>query len=308
MSSNIYLAPIHSHTVLSTAQEKLVVNGDYVSFFKKEGLTTFESVWSFSGGELVKKIKERSVIRTPIPWETSHEEQDDSALEKSVFFIKKHRQRIGLLKRLFSFWQPAYKQSEGFKEYDNFCDFRKKGLATAIPVAVGVRFTSFFQAESFLITQDFSPLIDLEEFVFYQPQILYGDNNAIRRKNILTAVAAYARKMHDCGRNHKDFNATHVLLDDIDSPSCQVALFDLQRVDRNPFNKFRWPIKALSEFIFTLTFPLFPEEDRLFFFMKYKEKKTLSTLDKFQYKWIMRKLARITNHAKKRNLAPKMKY
>ncbi len=306
MTRNPYLKPIDSQTVQSTAQEKMVVNGDYLSLFEKEGLTSFDSIWSFYGGELVKQIKERSVIRTPIPWEIDQSDKEDTATEKSVFFIKKHHQRIGLFSRLFSFWQTASKHSEGFIEYDNFCDFRERGLATAIPVAAGVRFTSFFQAESFLITEDFSPLVDMEELVLNQPQTLKGTQNETRRKNILTAVATYARKMHTCGRNHKDFNATHVLLEDVDSANTLVALFDLQRVDRKFINKLRWPIKALSEFIFTIPLSLFAADERLFFFKKYKGKEDLSAFDRLQYRWVMSKLARITRHAKKRNLAPKM--
>jgi hypothetical protein len=51
---------------------------------------------------------------------------------------------------------------------------------------------------------------------------------------------------------------------------------------------------------------LFSEDDKQFFFEKYKNKQELGLLDRLQYHLIKRKTARIAKHSKKHGLAPKM--
>lgn len=157
-----------------------------------------------------------------------------------------------------------------------------------------------------MITRDFSPFVDLEELVLNKPEVFQGAENGARKKKMLRAVARYARAMHDAGCNQKDFNATHVLLKGLDEEHPQVALFDLQRVDRNPVMRFRWPVKALAEFFFTLPASLFDDEDRRFFYTAYRGTGKSTLLSRFQYAWILKKMARIARHTKKGNLAPKM--
>jgi hypothetical protein len=106
--------------------------------------------------------------------------------------------------------------------------------------------------------------------------------------------------MHDKGFNHRDFNATHILLR-YETPSDipQLAVFDLQRVNRSRIFRFRWPIKTLAEVLYTLPENLFDEEDRQHLFACYKRKKKLNFLDWFQWRWIQRKTDRIARHTTK---------
>lgn len=211
-----------------------------------------------------------------------------------------------MFKRLLALLLPGSLITEGTKEFHFYCQFRKKGLATPVPIAAGMRFCSFLEVESFLITRDFSPFIELEELVLNKPEVFEGNSNQPKKNRVLSSIAAYARKMHQAGLNQKDFNANHVLLHEIDSEYPQVALFDLQRVDTNPLSSYRWPIKALAELFYTLPQSLFSEDDKHFFFKKYKNKQELGLLDSLQYHLIKRKTARIAKHSKKHGLAPKM--
>ncbi len=284
-----YRAMIEVQELVSSADLVLRANQQWLAFLEGAGLSDFQAIWQCRGGEVIKERPGLEIRRVEMP--------DPGAPGRQVvLFIKKHEQNDA---------SPA--QSEGLKEFANYCDFRRRGLATAVAIGAGMARDGDGLVRSFLITRDFSPFIDLEELVLNQPGRLQGPRNAARKKNILKAVARYARAMHGAGCNQKDFNATHVLLDGLDQEEPQVALFDLQRVDTNPLQRFRWPIKALAEFFFTLPASLFDEKDRRFFFAAYKGTEKLSLYGRLQYGWILRKMARIARHTRKRNLAPKMR-
>jgi len=261
----------------------------------------------FGALEVIKEKGKRTVIRAkfPCPQEPYADPGQDPA-EDSAFYLKKHCQRISLWQRLQCLLRPTASCGEGLKEFYHYCQFRQNGLATAVPVAAGLRFSSFLRADSFLLTRDFAPLMALEDIVLQQTAILQGTINQQKKSNILRAIGRYARHMHDSGMNQKDFNATHILLQNPEVDRPQVALFDLQRVDHNPLNRFYWPIKALAELNFTLPSAVFSESDRILLFSAYKDKENLSTLDRWQYRLIRRKTGAIARHTRKRGLAPKM--
>ncbi|MBU0909762.1 MAG: hypothetical protein KKA54_09550 [Proteobacteria bacterium] len=302
-----YEEPVSVRRCGKQQQEILLINERYQHFLQDIGFTSFTAAWTFAGGEIIKEKGERTVLRVQFPCATSREANHGQGLEEdTVFYIKKHCQRLSLWQRLLCLLRPLASCGEGLKEFHNFCRFRQNGLATAVPVAAGIKFSSFLRADSLLITQDFSPLTALENIVLQQPETLQGQGNQQKKNNILRAIARYARHMHDSGMNQKDFNATHILLQDLEAEQPQVALFDLQRVDHNPLNRFRWPIKALAELNYTLPPAIFSESDRIFLFSTYKGKESLSALDRWQYRLIRRKTDRIARHTRKRGLAPKM--
>jgi heptose I phosphotransferase len=307
ISSSSYAEPVSFRKKSGHPQEILLINERYQPFLEDIGFTGFDAVWSFAGGEVIKQKGERTVIRAQFPCATMHEvEHGQRPAGDIAFYIKKHCQRLSLWQSLRCLLRPAGPCGEGVKEFYNYCRFRHNGLGTAVPVAAGIKFSSFFRADSFLISRDFFPLMALEDIVLHNPATLQGAKNQHKKKNILREIARYARRMHDSGMNQKDFNATHILLQDPEAERPQVALFDLQRVDRNPLNRFRWPIKALAEMNYTLPPGIFDEDDRIFLFSAYKGKERLSFLDQWQYSLIRLKTAKIARHSRKRGLAPKM--
>ncbi|MCK5323223.1 MAG: hypothetical protein KAJ45_03715, partial [Desulfobulbaceae bacterium] len=119
-------------------------NSDYYELFASQGLDSFDRLWRLEGGEVVKEIEERSVVRFELHSKDESGEGEKGAAVR-VFYFKKHaRERVG--------W---FCLSEGAREFVNLCDFRKAGLATAEPVAMGERFVTSSVVESFLITEDF---------------------------------------------------------------------------------------------------------------------------------------------------------
>lgn len=119
------------------------------------------------------------------------------------------------------------------------------------------------------------------------------------KKNLIEKIATVARKMHESGFNHQDFNTTHILVNYKNLNEPDIALFDLQRVSRRRFFKFRWPIKCLARLNHSLPNEIFNENDRIYLFQLYKGKKKLNMWDRFQLFWIKRKSARIKRHTEK---------
>lgn len=266
---------------------KVVVNFDYNEALSRAGFDSFQSYFDLPTGTVVKSIETRSIVRFEI--------------SGSVFFLKRHeREKQQTIAQPQSLAIPYC--SEGGKEFSNLCAFRRNGLATAIPVAMGESIWPDGTVESFLLTEDFSPFVQLEYIIRNTPSKLAGPENIEKRGDILRAVACYARKMHDKGFNHQDFNATHLLLSDVEGGLPSVALFDLQRVDQNRLQKFRWPIKALAEFNYSsLENDIFSDAERLFLFRIYRKKEqgALSLFERFQWALIRLKTKRIAIHTAK---------
>lgn len=268
---------------------RLVINCQYASMLEKAGLVSYDAFNSIPGGIIVKKIRERFVMRVTI--------------DRSVYYLKKHGRESLAMKRDGHRHLSLSWNSEGGKEFAFYYEFRKCGLATAVPVAMGEKIFPDNSVESFLLTEDFSPCVQLEFLIRNSPNIFSGPENLARRRNILGAVARYAKQMHDQGFNHLDFNATHVLLDRIESATPVIALFDLQRIDCKKINRYRWPVKALAEFNYSSREGgLFTEADRLYLFLVYKSKENgeINLIDRLQWKWIKAKTNRIARHTEKR--------
>ncbi len=271
-------------------RSRLVVNLDYSALLEGAGLVSFADFFHYAGGELIKRIPDRTVTRI--------------TLGHVSFFLKRHLLEIRHLwqQPLLGRGAGEVEVSEGAGEFTNYCLFRQRGLATAVPVAMGERKVEGGGMESFLLTLDFSPLVSLESIIRSSPRLLAGPENEARRRQVLVIAAGYARQMHQSGLNHLDFNATHILLNKISRQDLkpQVAVFDLQRVASNIMASWRWPIKTLAELNFTLPQALFSEDERLFMLTTYLGKAKLAALDRLLWRAVCAKTEKIARHTLKR--------
>jgi hypothetical protein len=269
--------------------KNLIFNQEYKGSLSALGLDQFETVWHYPYGETIKDIEERSVIRIRI-------QSNDST---RYVYLKRHNAKYIGLRRLF-YPQSKHDVSEGRTEFRNICDFREHGLPTVVPVVAGQKFIRFFWVVSFLITEDFSPFVSLETLIREKPEFFMGEDGKSRKRILFEQISHLARKMHENGFNHRDFNATHILVyyqKTSDIP--KIALFDLQRVDRGRFFRFRWKIKSLARLIYSLPDDLFDLDDRMNLLRFYKGRYELHFLDRFEWFWIRRKTARIRRHTQK---------
>lgn len=275
----------------SRDRSHLVFNVDYYALLEGAGLVSFADFFHYTGGKMIKRIPDRTVTRITLG-------QNES------FFLKRHLFEMHLpwQQPLLGWGAGEGELTEGAGEFGHYCLFRKRGLATAVPVAMGEREAEGGGMESFLLTRDFSPLVSLEDIIRNTPYLLAGPENGTRRRQVLFAAADYARRMHQSGLNHLDFNATHILLNERSSQDLdpQVAVFDLQRVATNIMASWRWPVKTLAELNFTLPRELFDEDERLFMLARYLGKEKLAVLDRLLWRAICAKTAKIERHTLKR--------
>lgn len=268
----------------------LIVNRDYLEIFDQIGFQSFESVWRFANGETIKKIKTRSVVRFNF---------SNHGIERT-FYLKRHHLEFVGLSRLFSRLFPNLGLSQGRLEFQNICEFRNNKLPSVAPVASGEKFIRFFWAESFFITEDFFPFASLETIFKDQPQFFKGPEGNTRKQILLNEIGILARKMHQKGFNHLDFNATHILLHyDKGSNVPKLALFDFQRMNQRKFLRLRWKIKSLARLNDSLPDDVFDEKDRRNLFLFYQRKDELHFWDRVQWFWIKKKTAKIERHTRK---------
>ncbi|MFW6332155.1 MAG: lipopolysaccharide kinase InaA family protein [Thermodesulfobacteriota bacterium] len=264
----------------------LLLNQAFRDLLKSNGLLDFDAIYRFKGGQIVKKISNRTIVRIEL-----------YAPEKHILYLKRH-----VPERISAFISPSFLDfsgtpSQGRLEFENICDFRQNSIPTVTPVACGEHRIHSNRVESFVLTEDFHPWISLEEMIRDQPGFFKGHEGEGRKKVLLDKLGQLAKKMHRSGFNHRDFNATHILLRYTeDGELHEPALFDLQRVDRKRIFRFRWIIKALAELNYSLPENLFTPKDRLRLFQAYHGKPSLSVWNQFQYLWVQKKTGRISRH------------
>lgn len=281
---------IGTQKILIDRYPNMVVNRDYTPLISRNGLLDFDRLYHFSGGHVIKQIKERSVIRMTL---TNHDEPRN-------FFIKRH---VAALPELDAFSGHGLRRrnlSPGMAEFENICDFRNHDLATVTPVAAGQRYAGRLRYESFLITEDVAPCISLEELILSHPERLSGPDGINTKRLIITAVANLARRMHDSGFNHRDFNATHILIaPGKETSDHYLGLFDLQRVDRKKCLRVKWAIKTMAEMGYTMPSPPFDEDDRRLLFRLYLDSPLKSWKYPLLYFFVIKKIKRIKKHTEK---------
>ncbi|MFZ7124654.1 MAG: lipopolysaccharide kinase InaA family protein [Desulfobacterales bacterium] len=278
-----FLAPIEC-----VNSGNLLFNRPFVNLFKVNGLDRFDAIWELSNGDFVKRIPSRSVMRFMLRDGTRNRQ----------FFIKRHyRERVGCRRIPFPMGYSRA-SSQGMLEFENCRLFRRNGLATVHPVASGERARLGGSVESFFISEDYSPFVSLESLIAQQPEFFEGDVGIRRKKDLILAIAGRARQMHAAGFHHLDFNATHILVhyDEKKATPFTIAFFDLQRVDKNPWSKWRWMNKGLARLSCSLPDPLFSTRDRLQLLLSYKNLSRPNLLGRFQWFWLNRKMNRIRRH------------
>jgi hypothetical protein len=268
----------------------MVVNRDYVSMLKDGGLLDFDHLYHFQGGTTLKQIRDRSVLRMEI--------RDGD--ESRIFYLKRHNAVRSVFWEMISGLCSERGASPGMSEFINICDFRKYGIPTVVPVAAGERRIGFARYESFLLTKSFEPYVSMEDIIRNHPERLQGAEGLMRKERLIKAVALLARKMHNQGFNHRDFNATHVLVGPENGNGVfDLALFDLQRMDRKEWLRTKWFIKTMAHLNYTMPEPLFSDQDRLLLFQTYKGSSSLQLRDRLQLHWVRMKIRKIKRHTEK---------
>jgi heptose I phosphotransferase len=271
----------------------MVMNRDYLALLETGGLLDFDGIYNYQGGTVLKRIRDRSVLRMEIPDGDKHR----------IFYLKRHNPVRPGIKEMIGSLLSQGGSSPGMAEFTTLCQLREHGIPTAAPVAAGEKGAGGGRFESFLLTESFTPYISLEEIILNHPESLKGADGRIRKERLIKTIASLARTLHNQGVNHCDFNATHILVSpEKDNGWFDLALFDLQRIDRKKWLRLKWFIKTMAQLNFTMPDPLFDDRDRLLLFRTYKGSSGMQLMDRFQLYWIRKKVQKISRHTEKINI------
>ena len=167
------------------------LNDDFRKFWQEQD--PFAAAFELSG-ESYRKVKSRHTFRIE--------------LEGKGYFVKLHR-GIGFgeyLKNLLQFKQPV---TDAGQEYRALLHLKQHGVDTMTPAAYGCTGAVPFARTSFLITEELTDTVSLEDFC----RDWRKNPPSFRvRRALIRKLGEMAGKMHRSGLNHRDCYICHFLL------------------------------------------------------------------------------------------------
>jgi hypothetical protein len=283
---------VNSNPVKIKNLSNILVNTDFITLLEQNRLVDYESIYGYEDGHVIKEIPQRTVTRFKLKTEKN----------EVCLFMKRHKP-VHLNPLFWIFHRFADDNiSPGVTEFKNICEFRNKGISTVVPVAAGQKFISTRRVESFLITKDFSPFATLEFIQQKDQKRLLGPDRSVFKKKLIEKIANLASEMHKIGFNHRDFNATHLLISpEKENFEFSLAIFDLQRIDRKRWMRIKWMIKTFAELFYSMPEEIFSIDDKIALYKSYHNIDRIGLYDKFILFLIKRKIIKIRRHTVKIN-------
>ncbi len=187
-------------------------------------------------GEVFRELEARRTLRTEVAGRG--------------YFVKIHR-GVGwaeILKNLLTFRLPVLGADN---EWQAIRRLAALNVDTMHAVAFGQRGSNPATRHSFIVTEDLSPTISLEDFcgdwIKMPPPVLF-------KRALIKRVAEMAGCMHRGGVNHRDFYICHFLLHLDPKPSndlLKLSLIDLHRAQVREKTPRRWRDKDLASLYFS---------------------------------------------------------
>jgi lipopolysaccharide core heptose(I) kinase len=265
---------------------RLTVSREFAPLLRQNGLTTFDALMSFSGGQVAKNVlRERTTTRIDLP---------DESGEPRSFFLKRH-ERPPLLE-IVKPWLRLQRPLHGARnEWDAILRFHQTGLATMVPAALGES-----QGRSFLLTTAIEGCRKLTEWMAeHQGALRNGQLQTLRQ--IIAGVADVARTMHQAGLHHQDFYLTHLMvpLGAKETTPVPIHVLDLGRVRWQRPLSARWIVKDLGQLNYSAS--RISASDRLRFLMAYLGRPVQKS-DRTLIRRVLGKSRAIARHTQKNGL------
>lgn len=188
----------------------------------------FEEVEKLSG-ELYRSVATRKTIRFEA--------------EGKGYYLKLHHGITykEFFKNILSLHWPVFGARN---EWRAIHKLQEVGVDTMVGVAYGERGFNPIKQTSFIVTEDLSPTISLED---YCKNWANNPPPYTVKKALITRVAEMVRKMHEAGINHRDCYICHFLLQlpFSDPENFKLSVIDLHRAQIRDKVPVRWRNKDL---------------------------------------------------------------
>ncbi len=280
---------------------RLVVNREFASILRANGLETFHSLMQFEGGDVAKNLlRERTTTRITLK---------DSAGTERAFYIKRHGPPPWkeYVKPLLRLTRPMLGARH---EWNAILQFHEAGIPTMTPVALGES-----GGESFLLTAALDGCTKLSHWAAAHHECHNGKNgernsrypftvktsckdNTRQSRAIIQRLACIARKMHGAGLHHQDFYLTHFLVPN-DGPPENLFVIDLGRARRCRNLPTRWVVKDLAQLDYSASAASLSDKAR---FLKAYLGRRPSNADRSLLRRIQRKSRAIARHSSRHGL------
>lgn len=224
-------------------------------------------------GEVFRLVKNRRTLRFQIA--------------SKSYFIKIHH-GVGyreIFKNLLIFKKPIVSAAN---EYNAILSLEKLGVDTMKVAAYGEKGTNPAKIESFIITEDLSETISLEDYC------MDWKNNPPKfalKKAIVEYIANVSRILHENGINHRDYYICHFLLDisegieNVTPDKIKAYLIDLHRAQIRSKTPIRWLVKDIGGIWFSAMDAGLTRSDRLRFMKIYSGKSPREFTDNDRKFW-----------------------
>lgn len=192
------------------------------------------------------------------------------------YFLKLH-QGVGWLEVLKNLAQLRLPVISASNEWRAIGRLRQLGLHTLTAVAYGRRGLNPARQLSFLVTDELTGTVSLEELCAAWP----GRPPGVALKRALIAqVADLARAMHQGGVNHRDFYLCHLRIDismgreNLNAGNLRLTVLDLHRAQIRRKTPARWLVKDLGGLYFSARNIGLTSRDVLRFMKAYRRQNT----------------------------------
>ncbi|HQQ63387.1 MAG TPA: lipopolysaccharide core heptose(I) kinase RfaP [Pseudomonadales bacterium] len=161
------------------------------------------------------------------------------------FFLKLH-QGIGWREIFKNLVQGRLPVLGAANEYRACLRLAALGVDTMVPVAFGERGLNPARQVSFLVTEDLSNTISLEDYC--KPWI-HSPPSLREKRAVIRKLAQISKTLHENGVNHRDYYLCHFLRADngepfaVDNP---LFLIDLHRAQLRDHTPMRWLVKDIA--------------------------------------------------------------
>lgn len=199
------------------------------------GKDPFEAAFELTG-ESFRKVKSRHTFRIEV--------------EGKGYFVKLHR-GIGLkeyFKNIFQFKRPVMGADQ---EYHALLHLEKHGVRTMKSAAYGCRGRFGAYRTSFLITDELTETISLEDYT--KPWIEMGTAPFEIKRKLIRELGRMAGLMHRSGLNHRDCYICHFLLKKGSElgESPELYVIDLHRAEIREKVPYRYWVKDVAGLYFS---------------------------------------------------------
>jgi heptose I phosphotransferase len=267
---------------------RLAINRRFAAAFEANRLTTFDAIFNFAGGRVVRSVGSRSTAQILL----------NAGGAGQRFYLKRHS-AASLVERV----KPVIHLSQPIlgarNEWEAILRFHSAGIPTMTPVAFGES-----GGRSLVMTEDLGTsrtLLDwVNETAGSRPQRpAAASRDVVRlRRELVEHVASIARRMHAAGLFHQDFYLNHMLCCG-DPNGLDIRVIDLGRVRERRGPATRWVMKDLAQLDYSAR--ALSCADRLRFLRLYLGR-PFQPADRWIIRWIALKSAWIASHTAKNGL------